>query len=302
MSSLNRIVGAQEEHPGYEIALEEMKTGRKHSDWIWYIFPQMKGMGMGYDAEFYGIQSLFEARHYMEYEHLGDRLQEITKAVLRHDTTSIEDIMRSEEDTSVFHASMTLFDIICPGCCFNRALDVYFDGERDKKTLTLVEQEREYLYGDSAFVQSGISGYSERGYFEGGVVESDEIPTEIKLPTVLGFVLEGHSMKDMIHHYLFHKDFSHYRLSGVLSRLEWYRNTLLNQLAKNTHPNGVVVLKRVFQRLERLEDCKHSELLPEVEDAANAFDFVVFECSKEQELKEKMVSIAASAKKKDSRC
>ena len=66
MSSLNRIVGAQEEHPGYEIALEEMKTGRKHSDWIWYIFPQMKGMGMGYDAEFYGIQSLFEARHYME--------------------------------------------------------------------------------------------------------------------------------------------------------------------------------------------------------------------------------------------
>ena len=284
MSSLNRIVGAQEEHPGYEIALEEMKTGRKRTDWIWYIFPQMKGMGKGDDAEFYGIQSLFEARHYMEYEHLGDRLQEITKAVLRHDTTSIEDIMRSEEDTSVFHASMTLFDIICPGCCFNR------------------EQEREYLYGDSAFVQSGISGYSERGFFEGGVVESDEIPTEIKLPTVLGFVLEGHSMKDMVHHYLFHKDFSHYRLSGVLSRLEWYRNTLLNQLAKNTHPNGVVVLKRVFQRLERLEDCEHSELLPEVEDAANAFDFVVIECSKEQELKEKMVSIAASAKKKDSRC
>lgn len=49
-----------------------MKTGRKHSDWIWYIFPQMKGMGMGYDAEFYWIQSLFEARHYMENELFRD--------------------------------------------------------------------------------------------------------------------------------------------------------------------------------------------------------------------------------------
>lgn len=296
MNNLKRFVDAQEGEWGYETALEEMKAGRKRSHWMWYIFPQIKGLGRSYDAEYYGIKSLYEARQFMEYGKLGRRLREITHAVVLHDTTPIEEIMGGRGDARKFRSSMTLFDIVCPGDCFERALEVFFDGERDRKTLALVKKEQAYLYGESAFVQAGISGYYERGYFEGGVVESDEIPTEIKLPTVLGFVLRGQSMTDMVHHYLYHNDFSHYRLSGVESRLEWYRNRLLNELVDGVNQSGQKVLQRVAQKLERtdLELGSESDIESEVEHAANAFDFVVLECAKDEYLKERMMQIASS--------
>lgn len=296
MSNLKRFVDAQEGEWGYETALEEMKAGRKRTHWMWYIFPQIKGLGRSYKAEYYGIKSLYEARQYMEYGKLGRRLREITHAVVLHDTTPIEEIMGGRGDARKFRSSMTLFDIVCPGECFERALEVFFDGERDMRTLAVVEKERAYLYGDSAFVQAGISGYYERGYFEGGVVESDEIPAEIKLPTVLGFILNGQSMADMVHHYLYHKDFSHYRLSGVESRLEWYRNRLLNELVDGVNQSGQKVLQRVAQKLERtdLELGSESDIESEVEHAANAFDFVVLECANDEYLKERMMQIASS--------
>ena len=301
MSNLKRFVDAHEGEWGYETALEEMKAGLKRSHWMWYIFPQMKGLGRSYDAEYYGIKSLYEARQFMEYGKLGRRLREITRAVVLHDTTPIEEIMGGRGDARKFRSSMTLFDIVCPGDCFERALEVFFDGERDRKTLALVKKEQAYLYGESAFVQAGISGYYERGYFEGGVVESDEIPTEIKLPTVLGFVLRGQSMTDMVHHYLYHKDFSHYRLSGVESRLEWYRNRLLNDLAVGASQNSLSVLQKVGQKLERTDLVfgAESDLESDVEEAANAFDFVVLECAKDEQLKEKMERLASTVTKKE---
>ena len=301
MSNLKRFVDAHEGEWGYETALEEMKAGLKRSHWMWYIFPQMKGLGRSYDAEYYGIKSLYEARQFMEYGKLGRRLREITRAVVLHDTTPIEEIMGGRGDARKFRSSMTLFDIVCPGDCFERALEVFFDGERDRKTLALVKKEQAYLYGESAFVQAGISGYYERGYFEGGVVESDEIPTEIKLPTVLGFVLRGQSMTDMVHHYLYHKDFSHYRLSGVESRLEWYRNRLLNDLAVGASQNSLSVLQKVGQKLERTDLVfgAESDLESDVEEAANAFDFVVLECAKDEQLKEIMERLASTVTKKE---
>ena len=116
------------------------------------------------------------------------------------------------------------------------------------------------------------------------------------LPTVLGFVLNGQSMADMVHHYLYHKDFSHYRLSGVESRLEWYRNRLLNELVDGVNQSGQKVLQRVAQKLERtdLELGSESDIESEVEHAANAFDFVVLECAKDEYLKERMMQIASS--------
>ena len=301
MSNLKRFVDAHEGEWGYETALEEMKAGRKRSHWMWYIFPQIKGLGRSYDAEYYGIKSLYEARQFMEYGKLGRRLREITHAVVLHDTTPIEEIMGGRGDARKFRSSMTLFDIVCPGDCFERALEVFFDGERDRKTLALVKKEQAYLYGESAFVQAGISGYYERGYFEGGVVESDEIPTEIKLPTVLGFVLRGQSMTDMVHHYLYHKDFSHYRLSGVESRLEWYRDRLLNDLAVGASQNSLSVLQKVGQKLERtgLVFGAESDLESDVEEAANAFDFVVLECAKDEQLKAKMERLASTVTRKE---
>ncbi len=297
MSNLKRFEEAQEGRFGYETALEEMKKGRKRTHWIWYIFPQLKGLGMSYNSEHYGINSLYEAREYMEFGKLGNRLREITRAVLMHDTTPIEDIMGGWVDTMKFRSSMTLFDIICPGEDFGRSIEVFYGGKSDEKTLAMIDKERAYLYGDSAFVQFGVSGYSERGYFEGGVVESDEIPTEVKLPTVLSLVLKGNSMKDMVHHYLFHKDFSYYRLSGVKSRLDWYRNRLLFELQAGANESSLKVLHKVEQRLDRSEFSvglgEEIGMASAVEDAANAFDFVVLECEKDAHLRDRMKKITS---------
>lgn len=295
MSKLKHFEEAQEGSLGYETALAEIRSGRKQSDWMLYIFPRLKGLERGYDAEYYGIESLYEACQYMEHGDLGRRLRDITYAVLMHDTMYIEDIMDGWEDAERFRASMTLFDIICPGEYFGRCLDVFFDDKRDERTLAMVEKERSFLYGPSAFEELGISGFSERGYFEGGVVESDEIPTEVKLPTVLRLVLKGNSMLEMVHHYLFHKDFTYYRLSGVESRLEWYRNQMLLNMSQNASESSQKVLKRVFQRLERLDFSigfgEESDMEEAVDDAAKAFDYVVYECGKDEELKAKMVEI-----------
>jgi len=298
MSKLKHFEEAQEGPLGYETALDEIRSGRKQSDWMLYIFPRLKGLERGYDAEYYGIESLYEARQYMEHGDLGRRLRDITYVVLMHDTMFIEDIMDGWEDAERFRASMTLFDIICPGEYFGRCLDVFFDDIRDERTLAKVEKERSFLYGPSAFEQLGISSFSERGYFEGGVVESDEIPTDVKLPTVLSLVLKGNSMLEMVHHYLFHKDFSHYRLSGVESRLEWYRNRLLHELRAGADENGLKVLHKVSQRLERMdfsvEFGEEIDMGEAVDDAAKAFDYVVFECGKDVCLEKKMTEIARS--------
>lgn len=288
MSKLKHFEEAQEGPLGYKTALEEIRSGRRRSDWMEYIFPQ-------YGTGYYDISSLYEARKYMEFGELGRRLRDITYAVLMHDTMYIEDIMDGWEGAERFRASMTLFDVICPGEYFGRCLDVFFDEKRDERTLAMVEKERAYLFGESAFEQIGISGYSERGYFEGGVVESDEIPTEVKLPTVLSLVLKGNSMLDMVHHYLFHKDFSHYRLSGVESRLEWYRNRLLHVLRAGADENGLKVLHKVSQRLERMDFVEFGaeiDISVAVEDAAKAFDYLVFECGKDEGLEKKMKEMA----------
>ena len=115
MSKLKHFEEAQEGPLGYETALAEIRSGRKQSDWMLYIFPRLKGLERGFDAEYYGIESLYEARQYMEFGELGRRLRDITYAVLMHDTMFIEDIMDGWEDAERFRASMTLFDIICPG-------------------------------------------------------------------------------------------------------------------------------------------------------------------------------------------
>lgn len=115
MSKLKHFEEAQEGPLGYETALAEIRSGRKQSDWMLYIFPRLKGLERGFDTEYYGIESLYEARQYMEFGELGRRLRDITYAVLMHDTMLIEDIMDGWEDAERFRASMTLFDIICPG-------------------------------------------------------------------------------------------------------------------------------------------------------------------------------------------
>lgn len=227
MNNLKRFEDAQDGSWGYETALQEMQNGRKQSHWIWYIFPQIKGLGHSYDAKYYGIDSLYEACQYLEHDMLGKRLREITKEVLKHYYDGIEYIMGgSNIDVLKFRSCMTLFDVVRPQECFHDALQTFFDGERDDKTLAIIQKERDYLYSDSAFRRYRV-GYQDKGFFESGSYESNEIPREKRFPTIVDLYLKGERMKDMLHHYLYHRDFDSSRLSSVESTLGHYCHELI---------------------------------------------------------------------------
>lgn len=139
---IERFVEAQEKViDGYAQALKEMVAGSKDSHWIWYIFPQLRGLGMSGYSHFYGIENLQEAREYLKHPVLGARLREITQAVLDHadDRIAIE-LMGSEIDVLKLKSSMTLFDQVSPGDIFADVLEAYFDGERCRRTLRMLRQ------------------------------------------------------------------------------------------------------------------------------------------------------------------
>lgn len=107
--NLERFLEAQERD--YGTALQEIRAGRKTSHWIWYIFPQLKGLGNSYNSQYYGIDGVGEAEAYYEHPVLRERLREITDAVLMHKgKTQIEDIMGGSLDALKLRSCMELFD------------------------------------------------------------------------------------------------------------------------------------------------------------------------------------------------
>lgn len=136
--NLERFRVAQDKWDDYQSALAEMKAGRKVSHWIWYIFPQIKGLGESFTSQRYAIDSLYEAQCYLQDELLGARLREITAAVLEHRRTPIAQIMGGSLDAMKFRSSMTLFDLVSPVDIFADALQVFFAGERAPQTLKIV--------------------------------------------------------------------------------------------------------------------------------------------------------------------
>lgn len=137
---IERFVEAQENaYSGYERALSEMQAGEKYGHWIWYIFPQLRGLGHSGNANFNGIDDLDEAREYLKHPVLGPRLREITAAALSHadDRLAIE-LMGSDIDAMKLKSSMTLFDQIAPNDIFGEVLEAFFDGERCRRTLQLL--------------------------------------------------------------------------------------------------------------------------------------------------------------------
>lgn len=131
-TGLQRFIEAQND--SYDQALKEIRNGRKLTHWIWYIFPQMKGLGFSYNSEYYGITSLQEARDYLENELLRKRLFEITESLLMHKGKDIESIM-GDIDAMKLKSSMTLFDAVQPGSIFGEVLDEFYGGERCRRTL-----------------------------------------------------------------------------------------------------------------------------------------------------------------------
>lgn len=129
---LERFLEPQEyTYPG---ALSEIKAGEKRGHWIWYIFPQIKGLGHSYNSEFYGVSSKEEAKAYLEHPVLGVRLREITQALLDVGNKSVEDIFGFPDVLKV-RSCMTLFDLVSPNDIFNDVLHKYYESQRCDKTI-----------------------------------------------------------------------------------------------------------------------------------------------------------------------
>lgn len=132
---LDRFVNAQDsETYTYADALNEIKEGHKQGHWIWYVFPQIKGLGHSYKSEFYGISSKEEAKVYLEHPILGKRLRDITQALLDCNNPSAFNILGFPDVLKV-QSCMTLFDMVSPGDIFNNVLDRYYEGKRCEKTI-----------------------------------------------------------------------------------------------------------------------------------------------------------------------
>ncbi len=126
MGALQRFLDGQ--RFGYGIALKEMKAGEKHNHWIWYIFPQIKGLGHSPNSKLYGIDGIEEAKAYLQHHVLGVRLREITQEVLSHSDKTIYAIMGAPIDAKKFQSSMTLFDTVSPNDIFAKALNTFYKG------------------------------------------------------------------------------------------------------------------------------------------------------------------------------
>ena len=132
---LQRFITAQEQsYDGYKQALSEMQQGRKTSHWIWYIFPQIKGLGHSYMSNYYGISCLEEAQEYLSNEVLSARLREITNALLSHKDKTSKEIL-GDVDSWKVRSCMTLFDTVCPDDIFREVLNQFYDGKSCRRTL-----------------------------------------------------------------------------------------------------------------------------------------------------------------------
>ncbi|RGC46912.1 DUF1810 domain-containing protein [Absiella sp. AM29-15] len=132
MSNLDRFIKAQEND--YETALNEIENGHKQSHWIWYIFPQLQGLGFSSMSQYYGIKDKEEAIDYMNHPVLRERLLEISQALLSLDCNDPVRVM-GYPDNLKLQSSMTLFSIVSKEPVFQKVLDKFYDGQEDQSTL-----------------------------------------------------------------------------------------------------------------------------------------------------------------------
>ena len=135
MHDLNRFISAQER--SYDAALMEIKSGHKATHWMWYIFPQIAGLGFSSTAQFYAISSMQEAKDYYAHPVLGKRLVEISEALLALDTNDAAGVMGYPDDLKL-RSSMTLFLAASGDAVFQRVLDKFYSGMPDSKTLRIL--------------------------------------------------------------------------------------------------------------------------------------------------------------------
>jgi uncharacterized protein (DUF1810 family) len=135
-TDLERFVDAQ--RGVYDDVLDELRAGRKASHWMWFVFPQLRGLGHSPTARYYGIASAAEARAYLAHPVLGPRLRECIERLLALEGRSAHAIFGSPDDLKL-RSSLTLFGAVSGDPLFGRALDRFFDGRPDPLTLGRIE-------------------------------------------------------------------------------------------------------------------------------------------------------------------
>jgi uncharacterized protein (DUF1810 family) len=134
--TLDRFVEAQ--RSAYDSALAELIAGCKQGHWIWFVFPQLRGLGLSTTSEFFGLESLEEARAYLVHPVLGPRLVQCTEAVCAHSGKSLRSMLGYPDDLK-FLSCMTLFSIASGGALpFSAALELFAQGKPDARTVALL--------------------------------------------------------------------------------------------------------------------------------------------------------------------
>ena len=136
MYSLNRFLEAQENC--YSIALQELQAGEKRSHWMWFIFPQLRGLGRSTMAHFYGIDGVEEAKAYLSHPILSARLDEASRALLMHRGKNVVQIM-GQTDAMKLRSSMTLFALLSPdNSVYHQVLACFYQGCMDPLTQSML--------------------------------------------------------------------------------------------------------------------------------------------------------------------
>jgi uncharacterized protein (DUF1810 family) len=134
---LNRFIEGQ--RSTYEHALAELRSGRKRSHWMWYVFPQLAGLGRSATSRYYAIGSADEATAYLEHPLLGPRLIECATAILEIDGRSASEILGSPDDLKLRSCATLFARVSPPGSAFSKVLAKYFGGREDEQTVRLLE-------------------------------------------------------------------------------------------------------------------------------------------------------------------
>lgn len=136
-NELERFRTAQER--SFAGALDEIRRGRKTSHWMWYIFPQLRGLGYSSTAQYYGLDGLGEARAFAADPVLGENLRTITQALLDQPSRNANAVF-GHTDAMKLRSSMTLFELADPDCgLYARVLEEFFGGSRDRRTIEMLQ-------------------------------------------------------------------------------------------------------------------------------------------------------------------
>ncbi|MCR5820924.1 MAG: DUF1810 family protein [Bacteroidaceae bacterium] len=232
---LERFVTAQDSYDSYSSALREVKGGRKQSHWMWYVFPQIQGLGHTVTSHKYSIKSLLEANAYLEHATLGKRLREITCALPVHGDA---ERIFGATDAMKLRSCLTLFDIVSPDEIFADYLENYFDKERCQHTLKFVSSELSYYKNEDAFTRNGIKEVP-RAFLE-GIDGSKTLTYNNCLGTISDLLGRGETMRMLVSRHLWDKsDFSAYRISNLRQRILSYMRSIFQIIADNVKDDNL---------------------------------------------------------------